>query len=328
MVERRGNGPGYFPKTKVKLASAIAVPEGPHSTWTSRGSSFGGNDLVLRCQGCSHECSSGPPYLDASRDQLTQGLHSISARALLETRLPSASVFDQMVLQFEAHKMMSIRNGKLDSLQMRSLFDEIREISPSWTAPDGTPGSLSLPEMRSVDPTICDCVSYINTKAQTGPESELTPCQASPDPFVRHDVELGRTVLSVQACPAHSMSGPRVAESRPQASPVCVRVTFTRVISLEQKDAMSHPTVAAVRRPPFRPSHDWFDALDPVSYTFHYNATNLGNRWPCCKNPDCRNYFLLRSTSACPDAQKPCHKLWPFEPKFIDGWTVDMLKPR
>jgi hypothetical protein len=308
MVERRGDGPGY-PDTMAGRAPATAVAEGPHSTWTSRGPSFGG-DRVLRCQDCSHGCSSSPPYLDTSWDQLIQGLHSSSASALLEARLPSASVFDQMVLQFEAHKLMSISNGKPDSLQMRSLFDEIREISPSWTAPDGTPGSLSLPEMRSVDPTICDCVSYTNTKTQTGTDSELAPCQASSGPFIRHDVELGRTLLSVQACLAHRMSALCAAEPRPQASRVCVRVTFTRVISLQQIDAL---TYCRRSHPPFHPTHDWFDALDPVSYTFNHIAKNLGNRWPSCKNPDCRNNSLSRSTSACPDAEKPCHKKWPLE---------------
>ncbi|OIW28207.1 hypothetical protein CONLIGDRAFT_644411 [Coniochaeta ligniaria NRRL 30616] len=108
------------------------------------------------------------------------------------------------------------------------------------------------------------------------------------------------------------MPGPRVAEARPQASPICVRVTFTRVISLKQRDTL---TQSRMLNPRFHPSHDWFDALDPLSYTFHHNAPNLGNRWPSCKNPDCRNYFLLRSTSACPDAEKPYHKLWPLEPK-------------
>ncbi|OIW28206.1 hypothetical protein CONLIGDRAFT_681184 [Coniochaeta ligniaria NRRL 30616] len=144
MVERRGDGPGYY-NTRPGEPSTIGVAEGPPLTWNSRGPSSKRGDLVLMCQDCSHGCSSGTSYLDASRDQVTQGLHSSSASALLETRLSSASVFDQMVLQFEAHKMMGISQGKLDSLQMRCLFDEIRQISPSWTAPDGTPWLIVAP---------------------------------------------------------------------------------------------------------------------------------------------------------------------------------------
>jgi hypothetical protein len=144
----------------------------------------------------------------------------------------------------------------------------------------------------------------MNTKGGPVPNGGLPPRPAGSMCLGRHEVQLGRTVLSVETCPAHNIP---YTEPRPEVAttPVCIRVAFRRVISLRQRDVL---TMSTLPRLQLHPTHDWFDALDPASFTFA-QVTTLGNRWPNCDNPDCRNYCLLRSTMACPDAGKPCHHL-------------------
>ena len=245
-------------------------------------------------------------------------------RAVLKYNCDEKAIPSYLELEWRVHKMLQVhKDGRLDSLELRSMFDTYRNSSPvRWIAPDGLQGSLSLPEMRCFDPAVCDCVLYNGDldnrttfleKARqmtAKSSSEVDPRQLWRSPFPgRHSVQLSQDGhVSTGPCPAQIRQWEITLTTGKPAPPVmaaCFETTYSCAIPLQR---FSNPPYSFSRiglpQGLFNPSQPWYHAIDPDSYSIGSDHEQPASS--STKDSDDDN---LKDTAVSAPKKKP--SLWP-----------------
>ncbi|KAK0717505.1 hypothetical protein B0T26DRAFT_775960 [Lasiosphaeria miniovina] len=186
--------------------------------------------VIVRCHRCTgrYACKASKNKTRSSKESSpVESSTPPSTSAVLLVSVFSADV----VLRWSGHRLLTVKNGKLDSLELRAMFDEYGKEGAPWMVPDASAGSPWRPEMWCFGPDVCSCVRY-----GPAPEDE-EQVAADPDRFFpshsvkfRHFAWNSPWTVTIQECMAHRAARLEEREKNPAAqSPKTQQICFETV---------------------------------------------------------------------------------------------------
>ena len=235
------------------------------------------NDFSIECQDPSHNtrCTADEaPTWPRARLQ-THGDYRHRALLILEWKPHSGLDFFTLTA-----------SGQAPAAELRKLFYSYRQGAGGVLFPSCY--SSPLPEMACFDTTQCRCLSY-----EVGNSQALTPGDPlEHENFFNELFPSGDSHFYSRSSPSQNVCV-RKHWPRGASVSVCLVTIYERRVSLfHMRDDVK-----------INPSHDWFHAMDPATYT----RPDWGTDPPLCKDATCMNYYRRPRLLRCLILDKPIH---------------------
>ncbi|KAK3369659.1 hypothetical protein B0T24DRAFT_681657 [Lasiosphaeria ovina] len=209
--------------------------------------------VIVHCHRCTgrHACKA-PKNKTRSSEEFSfveSSTPSYTSAVIFTSEHPT-----DVVLNWSGHRLLTVKDGKLDSLELRAMFEEYGKEGGPWMVPDAPRGSAWRTEMRCFDPDLCSCVRY-----GPAPEDEE---QVAADPdrvFPSHGIEFRvfdqriPWAVTIQECMAHRAArleerAKNPAAPRPETQQICFETVYERRIRVQASGFNELVTVTPATR--------------------------------------------------------------------------------